>query len=84
MKERIQQAFGQTLKKYRLQQKLSQEKLAELADLDRTYISQIERGLKSPSIPTLISLAQALNIKAHLLISEVEEVLCQSFLQERR
>ena len=84
MKERIQQAFGQTLKKYRLQQKLSQEKLAELADLDRTYISQIERGLKSPSIPTLISLAQALNIKAHLLISEVEEVLCQSFLQERK
>jgi transcriptional regulator with XRE-family HTH domain len=84
LKECVQQAFGQTLKKYRLQQKLSQEKLAELADLDRTYISQIERGLKSPSIPTLISLAQALNIKAHLLISEVEEVLCQSFLQERK
>jgi transcriptional regulator with XRE-family HTH domain len=72
---KIQRAFGKTLKRYRLQQKLSQEKLAELADLDRTYISQIERGLKSPSIKSLISLAQALHIKAHVLIMEVENEL---------
>ncbi len=57
-----------------MQQKLSQERLAELAGLDRTYISQIERGLKSPSLPTLLSLAKALDIKAHLLIYEIEDV----------
>ncbi|HEY0755119.1 MAG TPA: helix-turn-helix transcriptional regulator [Ktedonobacteraceae bacterium] len=82
MKARIQLAFGQTLRKYRLQQKLSQEKLAELASLDRTYISQIERGLKSPSIPTTIAIAQALGIEAHLLISEVEHRLAETSAQE--
>jgi transcriptional regulator with XRE-family HTH domain len=77
LKNQIQLAFGKILRKYRLQQHFSQEKLAELAHLDRTYISQMERGLKSPSIQTLISLAQALHIKAHLLISEVENELHQ-------
>lgn len=75
LKDQIQVVFGKILRKYRLQQQLSQEKLAELASLDRTYISQIERGLKSPSIQTLISLAQALQVKAHLLIMEVENEL---------
>ena len=75
MKDEIQISFGKTLRKYRLEQKLSQERLAELADLDRTYISQIERGLKSPSIKALISLSQALQVKAYLLISEVENEL---------
>jgi transcriptional regulator with XRE-family HTH domain len=79
----IQLAFGQTLRKYRLQQKLSQEKLAELANLDLTYISQIERGLKSPSIPTTIAIAQAPGIKAHILISEVEYELAKTPEQER-
>jgi transcriptional regulator with XRE-family HTH domain len=68
-------AFGIVLHKYRHQQHLSQEKLAELANLDRTYISQIERGLKSPSIQMLLALAQALHIKASILISEVENEL---------
>jgi transcriptional regulator with XRE-family HTH domain len=74
LRESIQLAFGKVLRKYRMQQKLSQERLAELAGLDRTYISQIERGLKSPSLPTLLSLAKALDIKAHLLIYEIEDV----------
>lgn len=73
--DRIQIAFGKTLQKYRLQQGLSQEHLAELANLDRTYISQIERGLKSPSLRTLIALAQALNTKAHILLSDTEDTL---------
>jgi len=64
LKDQIQAIFGEIVKKYRLQQKLSQEKLAELANLDRTYISQIERGLKSPSITSLISLSKALKVKA--------------------
>ena len=75
MDDAIQMAFGKILRKYRLQEKLSQEKLAELANLDRTYISQIERGLKSPSIKTLIALAHALQVKAHILIAEVEDEL---------
>lgn len=75
MTDKIQAAFGKVLRKYRLQQKFSQEKLAELANLDRTYISQIERGLKSPSIKSLLALAHALQIKAHVLMIEVENEL---------
>ena len=71
----IQITFGKILRKHRLQQKLSQENLAELANLDRTYISQLERGLKSPSFKTLIALAQALNVKAHIIVSDVENDL---------
>lgn len=83
MKDRIRLAFGQILRKYRLQKKLSQEKLAELANLDRTYISQIERGLKSPSIQTTLAIAHALDIKAHSLIFEVECKLEKPTAQER-
>jgi transcriptional regulator with XRE-family HTH domain len=43
-----------------------------------TLISQIERGLKSPSFKTLIALAQALNVKAHILVSDVEDDLDKS------
>jgi transcriptional regulator with XRE-family HTH domain len=75
MKENIQTAFGQVLRRNRNLRGLSQEKLAELADLDRTYISQIERGLKSPSMKALIALAKALDIKAHVLVCEVENEL---------
>jgi transcriptional regulator with XRE-family HTH domain len=80
----IQVAFGKVLRKYRLQQDLSQEKLAELANLDRTYVSQIERGLKSPSIKTLLALAQALRVDAHLLVAELESELSISPVQERQ
>lgn len=83
LKNNVKLAFGKTLRKHRLQQKLSQEHLAELANLDRTYISQIERGLKSPSISTLIALARALEIKAHSLVSEVEGELEKFTIEER-
>ena len=75
MKSNIQIAFGKVLRKYRIQQQLSQEKLAELADVDRTYVSQIERGLKSPSITSIISLAKSLHVKAYVLVSEMEDEL---------
>lgn len=78
VRENIQRTFGTVLRKYRLQQHLSQEKLAELADLDRTYISQIERGLKSPSLKALLALSQALHIQAHVLVAEVEQALEES------
>ena len=84
LRENIQKTFGTILRKYRLQQHLSQEKLAELADLDRTYISQIERGLKSPSFKALIALARALHIQAHVLVFEVEQALDEPPMPKRK
>jgi transcriptional regulator with XRE-family HTH domain len=55
--------------------KISQEKLAELANVHRTYISQIERGLKSPTIEVIFSICNALSIKASDFIKEIENGL---------
>lgn len=51
-----------TIKFFRLQQKLSQEKLADLANLDRTYISGIERKTRNLTINSLENIIRALNI----------------------
>ncbi|MGL5962864.1 MAG: helix-turn-helix domain-containing protein [Fusobacteriaceae bacterium] len=55
--------FGIRLKKLRKQKNFTQEKLSELADIDRSYISDIERGIKSISIDKLDQLANAFQIE---------------------
>ncbi|MCZ6805100.1 MAG: helix-turn-helix transcriptional regulator [Proteobacteria bacterium] len=67
--EKILQLFGEHVKKLRLQKKLSQEQLALLAELDRTYISGIERGKRNVSLINLIKLASSLDIPTHEIIS---------------
>lgn len=54
--------FGESVCRYRLQRGLSQEKLAELAGLHRTYISAVERGERSISLKNIEKLAHALNV----------------------
>ncbi len=51
------QKFGKALRKARQAAGLSQEELAERAGLHRTYISQLERGLKSPTLDIIDRLA---------------------------
>lgn len=63
----LKEIFSKNLKKYRLKKNLTQEKLAELCDFHRTYISSIERGLKSPSINAIELIAKNLEIEAFLL-----------------
>ena len=59
--------FGKYVKKYRLKSKLSQEKLGELTGLHRTYISDIERGLRSISLNNIDKLSKALNVEIYKL-----------------
>lgn len=60
--------FGQKLKEIRVMVKISQEELAGLANLDRTYISSVERGKRNISIRNIFKLANALNIPPYQLI----------------
>ena len=53
--------FGQNVARIRNEREFSQDKLAERADLDRTYLSGIERGVRNPGIKTVIRLASALD-----------------------
>ena len=55
--------FGNHLKQLRKHNNLTQEKLSELANMDRTYISDIERGIKTISIEKLYQLSNAFNIE---------------------
>jgi len=59
--------FGITVKKYRLSENLSQEKLAELTGLHRTYISSVERGTRSISLNNIQKIATALNVEIYKL-----------------
>ena len=68
----IEVAFGGVLRKAREERGLSQEVLADTAALHRTYVSQIERGLKSPTLGAMMRLAAALEVQLHVLISGAE------------
>lgn len=68
MAEDIQHQFGKHLRTLRLAKGLSQEKLALLADLDRTYISGVERGQRNISLVNLGRIAQALNLPLDKLL----------------
>lgn len=56
----------------RKEQKLTQEDLAGMADLDRSYLSEIENGHKNLSLRTLEKIAKALNVKMSDLLKEAE------------
>ncbi len=64
----IQQALAVNTKKYRLVKGLSQEALALEAGIDRTYASQIERGVANPSLRVLCQIAQVLGVSLERLV----------------
>lgn len=69
----LETVFGIVLKRIRTELNLSQEELAFSSNLDRTYISLLERGKRQPSLSTIFALSNALNIKPSQLVDEVEK-----------
>ncbi len=69
----IDKSFAVVLRRLRTQKGLSQEEFGFEADLHRTYVSQLERGLKSPSLKTLQKIANVLNISLTELMILVEQ-----------
>ena len=60
----IREVFARNLRRYRRAARLSQEELAHRSDIDRTYISSLERSLYAASIDVVDRLAAALEIQA--------------------
>jgi transcriptional regulator with XRE-family HTH domain len=58
----IAKQFGQRVRKLRDERDFSQEKLAVKADIDRAFLSGIERGLENPSLFTIQAIADALEV----------------------
>jgi transcriptional regulator with XRE-family HTH domain len=68
-------AFGQVLRALRRDAGLSQEQLAFAAEIERNFVSLIERGVNQPSIRVIFKLAQALGLPPSEMILLVEEKL---------
>lgn len=67
--------LGQEIARLRRQIGLSQEELGFRAEVHRTYISQLERGLKSPTLNMMLKLSRALKASASKLVATVERQL---------
>ena len=66
---KILKTFGEVVRARRLELNLSQEELAERADLHRTYIGGIEQGRRNVSLLNIISLAEALDVSPESLFA---------------
>ena len=63
----ISKIFGKNVRKQRLEKRISQEQLAALTNLHRTYIGGIERGERNPSLLNISKIAKALNVPINTL-----------------
>ena len=68
----VEQVFGQVLRELRTRAGKTQESLAFDAGLDRTYISLLERGLRQPSLETVLVLGRALGIPPSKIVAMIE------------
>lgn len=71
-KRDVLKAFGERVREFRAQKGLSQEELARLAKIDRTYIGGIERGERNAGIKNVWRIADALGVPAADLFREGE------------
>ena len=65
--------LGNNIKTVRNEQKLSQEKLAEISSLHRTYIGSVERGERNISLENMIIIAKSLDVKLCRLLEGIEQ-----------
>lgn len=65
---KVPELIGKNVKAYREDQGLSQEKLAEISGLHRTYIGQVEGGKRNITVVNLFRIAEALEVEAYLFL----------------
>ena len=68
-------AFGQALREIRKGRNISQEQLAFDSGFDRTFVSMVERGVRSPTIRSLVKLAEGLQVPSSEIVLRMEALL---------
>ncbi len=77
-----QRAVGARIKAVRESRRLTQEEFAELVELSSTHVSVIERGVKAPRLETFVTIANALEVSADVLLFDVVDHSMQSTVSE--
>lgn len=72
-KKHIQEVFGVVIKGLRKEKNISQLELAERGNFNRTYVSDLERGVKQASLSTILRLAGALEVQPYELLKLLEK-----------
>ncbi|HHT9136325.1 MAG TPA: helix-turn-helix domain-containing protein [Candidatus Wunengus sp. YC60] len=72
MRKNPQKAFGDRVRDLRKQANLSQEKLAEISGLHRTYVGAVERGERNISLLNIIVLSRSLGVRPSYLLESIE------------
>lgn len=65
-------AIGNTLRKFRKEANLSQEALALICGIDRTYVSGLERGKRQPTLKVIFAISSAIKIPPSVFVENVE------------
>ena len=68
----ISRIFGEVLRRHRSEQDITQEELAFQAGVDRTFEYRLERGIRQPTITTLIGMSRAFGVSAVDLAGDAE------------
>ena len=71
--DKLKKTFGEVLFQLRTEKAMTQEKLAELCDVDKKYIYLLEKGQRQPSLTTVFAIAIALNLAPSELVLKVEK-----------
>ena len=67
--------LGEKLKKERIRNRLTQEMLAEMADITSSYVGQIERGERKVTLSKLVRIANVLNVSIDYLLSDTIDLV---------
>lgn len=71
-------AVGKTIKVIRKEKKLSQEVLSGLAGIARSHLAMIESGTKQANFETIWRISNALDMKPHILVKQIEDTIKNS------
>ena len=74
-------AIGERIRRYRKEQNLTQQALAELSNQEPSNISHIERGATKLSLPTIVNIAKALNVSVDILLCDSVINSTHSYIQ---
>lgn len=77
------EALGAAIREARIERKLSQEKLAELACLHRNFVGLVERAATKLAIDSLFSIADALNTPTSVLLARAEALAAGTAAKQR-